>query len=400
MTPAGNCPGRDVTNLSSARSVRIGMKEKTRRGVSIRTAGLALCLAAILPAAVQAAPAGATAKAERPRDCTTEARLSGDAPTVVNYVVWCGVQPGPVTLRIRRPQSSPLRGFSPIAEASGPGACRAPALPPEVQGTGLLRRPQERAGDLPRQRHRRPRDALRGQAQIQRLALDGRLARLPTGCPRSYEQPVRRLRQIISSRAYYGLDRDLGDDHAAIRRRARGLLDAWRRGDPVARWTYEEEAFGMPLRAAEQTELKYRDTFREHFQDMVEEGDWVAKNAPNTYAGYELDEAAGGIIYVGFTVEPEATLERLKRHLIAPDRFKPFPITPTYTEDELEAISEEFILAKSPLLNLVNSVGIDYLANKVELGTQHVARVRRLIAARYGPDAPFEVVFEFPAVLL
>jgi len=66
----------------------------------------------------------------------------------------------------------------------------------------------------------------------------------------------------------------------------------------------------------------------------------------------------------------------------------------------LEAISEEFILAKSPLLNLVNSVGIDYLANKVELGTQHVARLRRLIAARYGPGAPFEVVFEFPAVLL
>jgi hypothetical protein len=77
---------------------------------------------------------------------------------------------------------------------------------------------------------------------------------------------VRHLGQIISSRAYYGLDRDLGGDHAAIIRRARGLLQAWRHGDPVARWSSQEEVFGMPLRASEQVELEYRDTYREHFQ--------------------------------------------------------------------------------------------------------------------------------------
>jgi hypothetical protein len=210
----------------------------------------------------------------------------------------------------------------------------------------------------------------------------------------------RHIRQIIGDRAYYGLDRDLAGDSAAIVRRARGLLSAWRRGDPVARWTSEEEAFGMPLRAAEQIELEYRDTYRNHFQDLVEEGDWVAKNAPTTYAGYEIDEAAGGIIYVGFTKEPEATLEKLKKHLIAPDRFKPFPIPPRYTEAELMKIEENFPRPKSPLWNLVNMSGIDYLANKIEVGTQHIARFRRLIAAIYGPEAPFEVVFAQPAVLL
>jgi len=398
MVPAGNCPGRDVTNLSPARSVPIDVRgKKTRRGASIRAAGLALCLAVILPAAVQAAPTGATGKAERPRDCTTKARLSGDAPAVVNYVVWCGVQSGPVTLRIRRPQSSPLRGFSPIAEANGPGASGPLRCHRKSRGrvfcAGRKSGPVTFRGSVTVAPGTRCADKLK--LNVWRWTGDS--LDFPAGCPRSYEQPVRRLRQIISSRAYYGLDRDLGDDHAAIRHRARALLDAWRRGDPVARWTYEEEAFGMPLRAAEQTELEYRDTYREHFQDMVEEGDWVAKNAPNTYAGYELDEAAGGIIYVGFTVEPEATLEKLKRHLIAPDRFKPFPVTPTYTEDALEAIAEKFVAARNPLWN---SVGIDYLANKVEVGTQHVARLRRLIAARYGPDAPFEVVFEYPAVLL
>jgi len=116
----------------------------------------------------------------------------------------------------------------------------------------------------------------------------------PNGCPRSYVERERHIGQIIRDRAYYGLDRDLAGEQAAIVRRAESLLSAWRRGDPVARWTSEEEAFGMPLRAAEQVELEYRATYREHFQDLVEEGDWVAKNAPTTYAGYELDEAAGG----------------------------------------------------------------------------------------------------------
>ena len=222
----------------------------------------------------------------------------------------------------------------------------------------------------------------------------------PTGCPRSYEAPERRLRQIIGDRAEYGLDNDLNGDRAAILRRARSLLQAWRRGDPVARWTSEEEAFGMPLRAFEQVELEYRDAYREHFQDLVEVGDWVAKNAPSSYAGYQLDEAAGGIIYVGFTVEPEAMLEKLKRRLIAPERFKPFPITPTYTEAELEEIWHSFPRPKSPLWNLVNTTSIDYLANKIEVATEHVARVRRLIAAEYGPDAPFKVVFGKPIELL
>lgn len=222
----------------------------------------------------------------------------------------------------------------------------------------------------------------------------------PSGCPRSYQERERRIPQIVRDRAWYGLDRDLGGDRAAIVRRAEGLLAAWRRGDPVARWTSEEEAFGMPLRAFEQTELEYRDAYRERFQDLVEEGDWVEKNAPDTYAGYQLDEAAGGIIYVGFTEEPEAMLEKLKRSLIAPDRFKPFPVQPTHTEAELEKIWISFPSPKSPLWGLVNGTTIDYLANKIEVGTEHVARVRRLIAAEYGPEAPFEVVFARPAVFL
>jgi hypothetical protein len=93
-------------------------------------------------------------------------------------------------------------------------------------------------------------------------------------------------------------------------------------------------------------------------------------------------------------------LEKLRRHLIAPERFQLFPVQPRYTEAELEEVWESFPPPKSPLWNLVNMSGIDYLANKIEVGTEHVARVRRLIAAQYGPEAPFEVVFSRPLVLL
>lgn len=370
-------------------------KGELRHRISIWAVGLLLCAAALVPAGALAAAADAGGRA---RDCTTEARLSRGEPSAIRYVVWCGVQSGRVTLRIRQREGK-LLGFSHVAEATGPGAAGPMRCRPHggrVFCSGRKTGPVTFRGSIAVA----PGTRCASKLKLNVWRWTGDSLDFPSGCPRSYRQPVRRLRQIIGDRAYYGLDRDLEGDRAAILRRAKSLLAAWRHGEPVARWTYEEEAFGMPLRAAEQVELEYRDTYREHFQDLVEEGDWVARNAPTSYAGYELDEAAGGIIYVGFTVEPEATLEKLKRRLIAPDRFKPFPVTPTYTEAELEKIWFDFPPRNSPLWGLINETSIDYLANKVRVGTQHVARVRRLIEERYGPDAPFEVVFARPAVLL
>ena len=373
---------------------------KKRRAIATWTAGLVLCVAAVLAASAQALALDSAGESGRARDCTTAAKLSSEGPSVIRYVVWCGVQSGRVTMRIRRSKGPALTGFGQTAEATGPGASGPMHCLPQRGGrvfcTGRKSGPVTFRGTV---------SVARGTRCQAKLSLNvwrwtGDSLDFPNGCPRSYRERERHIGQIISDRAYYGLDRDLAGDHPAIVRRAKGLLSAWHRGDPVARWTSEEEAFGMPLRAAEQVELEYRDTYREHFQDLVEEGDWVTKNAPTTYAGYELDEAGGGIIYVGFTKEPEATLEKLKKHLIAPDRFRPFPVTPKYTEAELEKIWENFPQPKSPLWNLVNMSGIDYLANKIEVGTQHVARVRHLIAAIYGPEAPFEVVFARPAVLL
>ena len=154
----------------------------------------------------------------------------------------------------------------------------------------------------------------------------------PTGCPKAYDERPPRLRTIVSERAFEGLDLDLDGNRKAILRRAKQLRAAWFRGEPVARWTALEEAWGMPLRPQDQVEMEYRETYREHFQDLIEESDWVEKNAPSTYAGYEISFSEGGIIYVGFTAEQDTMLEKLKRRLIAPERFKSFPTPPTRTE--------------------------------------------------------------------
>jgi hypothetical protein len=321
--------------------------------------------------------------------------LSRDAPSVVRYVMWCGVQEGDVRLTLRRPKGPEVLGFSRLAEATGPGAagplrCRESSRG-RVSCLGRTTGPVTYRGTVTVA----PGTRCGSKISLSVSGWTGGELDFPSGCPKTYEEPVRRLRQIIRERTEEGLDLDLAGNRGAIVRRAKGLLAAWKRGDPVARWTSLEETFGMPLRAFEQAELEYRDVYRERFQDLVEEGDWVEKNAPDTYAGYELDYAAGGIIYVGFTADQDAYLAKLRQQLIAPERFQPFPVPPTYTEAELFQIQEQFDEDKANW-HLANMVSINYLANKVEVGTQHVARLRRQIAARYGPDAPFLVVYSRP----
>lgn len=325
--------------------------------------------------------------------------LSRGKPSVVRYVMWCGVQAGQVSLTIRRPHGSKVLGFSRFAKATGPGAagplrCRERS-PGRVSCLGRTTGPVVYRGTVTVA----PRTRCGSKISLVVSHWTGGTLDFPSGCPKSYKEPVRHLGRIIRSRAEEGLDLDLAGNRRAIVRRAKSLLAAWKRGEPVARWTSLEEAFRMPLRASEQAELEYRDVYRERFQDLVEEGDWVEKNAPDTYAGYELNYAAGGIIYVGFTADQDTYLAKLRKRLIAPERFQPFPVPPTYTEAELFQIEQEFV-EDDASWDLANIVSINYLANKVEVGTQHVLRMRRWIAARYGPDAPFLVVFAEPIRLL
>lgn len=359
-------------------------------------ATLWLCIAALAPG-IHGTAADAARNISWAGDCTTDAELSAGSTRVIHYVVWCGVRSGRVTLRIKRNRGLGLTGFSRTAKASGPGAagvmrCR------ELHGSHVFCSART-TGPVT---FRGTVTLAPGTRCAAYLELDiggwtGDSADFPNGCPRAYPPKEPRLREITVKRAEDGLDRDLAGNRAAIVRRAKELLAAWRHGNPVARWAFEDDLIGLPLRPAEQVELEYRDTYFKRFVDVAVEGDWVANNAPTTYAGYEIDEAAGGIIYVGFTVEPVATLEKLRRRLIAPDRFQPFPVTPRYTEAELEKVFKTtFLPRNNPLGKLTIEAGINNIANKIEIETAHVARVRRLITDLYGPEAPFEVVYTPP----
>ncbi len=70
------------------------------------------------------------------------------------------------------------------------------------------------------------------------------------------------------------------------------------------------------------------------------------------------------------------------------------------TEPQLEDIWFDFPDPKGPLWGLVISTHLDYLANKIAVGTEHVAKVRKLIAKIYGPEAPFLVYFARSIILL
>jgi hypothetical protein len=198
-------------------------------------------------------------------------------------------------------------------------------------------------------------------------------------------------------RGELGLDEDLEGNRAAIDHRIHGLIAAWRRGEPVARVAAVQ--YGQPLRAADERRLEFRDELLERTVDALER--WVPRHAADTYAGYDIDDRHDAILYVGFTDDQDLQLAAFKSQvkLFAPDHVRPFPVQPLYAESALIQLEEEVLEPiDSPLVRLINSLGIVTLPNKIEVGTEHVAKVKRLLAERFGPDAPFLVVFARPAL--
>jgi hypothetical protein len=376
-----------------------------------RAWGAIAAVTAILTAAVMAAPAQASdpgtpllvKSGGLARDCIGEATLDARRPDAIRFIVWCSVQSGEARFSLRRaveprsPEAAPINAVSTRPASTGPGAdkpfrCRLRGR--SVQCSGRKSGPVVVRGliSVPADTRCAPLN-LRTAGTI--------FMSRPIGCPGTHPyRPRFRLGYMRGFREQFGLDEDLRGDRAAIDRRIRGTIRAWRRGEPVARVTASE--IGMPLRPVDARRLEFRDELLDRTVDALEH--WVPRHAADTYAGYWLDDEHGAILYVGFTGDQDAQLAAFKRSfdLFAPGHIRPFPVPPRYSEAQLERFAEEVVEPlDSPLARLVNSVGVVYgLANKVEIGTEHVARVRRLLVERFGTDDPFLVVFERPGVLL
>jgi hypothetical protein len=331
------------------------------------------------------------------RDCLFNPVLDGQRSQRIRFVVWCSTEAGGVRFRLRRVDHGEITGISRIAEATGSGragAFRCRKVKQIVECAGHKHGPVVIRGWIEVRNGERCEPLYSPSANfIFRGKADG--------CSRRHYEPHFSLGYMRSFRHEFGLDLDLGNNRAAIDRRIRAIIRSWRRGEPVARVSAAE--IGQPLRPVDQRELEFRDELLDRTVGALES--WVPSHAATTYAGYWIDDQVhgGAVVYVGFTQEQEAQLDAFKKQvqLFAPDHVKPFPIAPEYSEAELEAWSEKvFIPARSSISNLASSAGVNVEENKVEVGTQHVAKMKRLLRARFGTLDPFLVVFERPGILL
>ncbi len=373
--------------------------------------------AALAPATAAALPVASTVRTAAPndrsasasivksgnlaRDCVGQAELTGSR--AIRFVVWCSVQSGRFSFDIQRGKGgrqnpiAPILAFTPRPKVTGVGAQGAASChlgPRKLRCRG----------------HKTAQVTVRGRLVVPagtRCAVPVRIESAdvtsggqPIGCPgRGAGRADFEHSYMRSFRAQFGLLANLHGDRAAIRRRIDRAVRSWRRGEPVARVTASE--IGMPLLPFEQRKLEFRGRFLERNVDALER--WLAHRSTDTFAGYELVDRWQPILYVGFTGDQEAQLAAFKtaEKLVAPGRVRPFPRQPLYAERQLWDLGEEIIESgDSELSTLVNSVGVATLANKVEVGTKHVDELKRLLAERFGSDAPFLVVFERPGMLL
>lgn len=373
----------------------------TLPGKLLATVLAALAVAAAIPAFAGAAPASSPAPppyAEQRNgwadDCDAEAILDGRREDSIRFVVWCSTERGRFRFDLQRRDGGrerpvlPILAFSARPEASGPGALRAASC---RRGAEWIRCQGRKSAQVTvRGRIVVPagtRCAVNVRIETAYLTFIGR----PIGCPGA-RRPSGDFRRgyMRGFRAQLGLLDGLGP--AQIERRLDTSERNWRRGEPVARVTYQE--IGMPLLPFEQVRLEFRDALLDNM-DAIEA--WIREQPTDTFAGYDLIDGLHPVLYLGFTGDQAAQLATLKRELdlFAPDNIEPFPIQPLYTEAQLWELGEKIFGARhSKLARLVNSVTVLSFANKVQLGTEHVAEVKRLLAERFGPDGPFLVVFE------
>jgi len=218
----------------------------------------------------------------------------------------------------------------------------------------------------------------------------------PPPDPEAEEPPT--FEEVLHFREEFGLDLDLKGNEIAIDERIFNLIGAWYNpqtpAGEVARAT--DERWGVPLRAVDAAELEYRAAYQEQASTAIPT--WVESHAASTYAGYYLDERAGGIIRVGFTSNQAAMVEQLRSEagLMAPSRMEPFTYQPTRSIGDLNslqnAVTEASTEAGSP--PQIFSVDLDLEHNGVKIGTAEVSQTNEYMNQKFGQQEGLTAYFE------
>jgi YD repeat-containing protein len=203
--------------------------------------------------------------------------------------------------------------------------------------------------------------------------------------------------EIKAFREEFGLDLDLKGNEEAINDRIFALERAWKNPQTpegeVARATAER--WGVPLRAVDAAELEDREAYLAHDVPIIEQ--WSAEHASSTYAGIYADEAAGGILHVGFTSNQSSRLAELQAisGLIVPhSRLAPYSSPPSTVHSLLESTDLAVEEGMGGSLSTVTTVEIDEKTNKVLVGASNVSKAESQLVAALGAEPPVVVTYE------
>jgi YD repeat-containing protein len=236
--------------------------------------------------------------------------------------------------------------------------------------------------------------------QIGQTASERFWVNIPYTPPPEAETPQpSRFTEIFEFRKEFGLDLDLKGNEAAIDARIFDLMGDWNNphtpAGEVARASWER--WGVPLRLVDVGELEYRDWFYHVNADRIEQ--WVKDTEPSSFAGYYLDHATGGIMYVGFLDHQAERLADLKASLslLGGERLRVYQVTPTASYLSVQAASQSVsnaIESNSTLAELVVDVKEDEAGEAVRVGTENVAQVEGLLNQMLGSNVPVAVEYE------
>lgn len=213
----------------------------------------------------------------------------------------------------------------------------------------------------------------------------------PPPDPTAREKPT--FASISQFREQNGLDREHPLGTQEMNRLILELLYEWESG--VAEAMQSTAEFGVPMRAPELKEMRYRREYTDQAAVVIPE--WAEQHAEASYGGLYVDDAAGGLIYVGFTQEQNAMLSNLQQSglLMDPSKLRPFPTPPATPVSSLDADEPSVVAAlkgNEEVMQSVTAINVAPTGSKIEVATSDPQRVRSFLSGSTASGIPVEVV--------
>ncbi|HEU4739952.1 MAG TPA: DUF6531 domain-containing protein [Solirubrobacterales bacterium] len=237
-----------------------------------------------------------------------------------------------------------------------------------------------------------------GEASSQRFWVN--IPYTPPPDPEAEEPP--RFNDILRFREEHGLDLDLQGDEQAINDRIFESMGDWNNpmtpAGEVARATYAK--WGAPLRAVDAAELEHRQAYWKHAMASIPQ--WTSAHAASSFAGFFLDERAGGKIRVGFTGGQEAQKAQVESLIAsgsvsASDRIVGFAIPPQNSLPTLEALADQAQSTVSSLPpNIASRAYVDVRENEVAVVASNLSEAESRLHLALGAQSPLRFVYGEP----